>query len=287
MKTLALISIITLLGFTSFGQRNSYHDHKSTNQAPREYNSKNYKSEKSNHSKVAANSPKSSSYNKSQYNRNYNSTKSHPQTNYNSTRNSNSNAYSKNSYTKNYHSSPKYGVNNHRHHATYTKPVSYNYPTHHYHNRSYDYRKPVRHWDNHYYRPYRVPTYRHIVWTNDMYRNYRVWYPYNTWNISVGTSIYSISDWDAEYYVGRVARVYGKVYETYYDYNTNSYYLYFSAPYPYHKFSVVIPGDTRYLYRTDPLRYFDNEFVEVTGLITEFNGKAEIIVHNPGQIDRY
>lgn len=122
-----------------------------------------------------------------------------------------------------------------------------------------------------------------------MWGYYRTWYPHYTWNYPVGYRINTISSWDAQYCMGEVRKVYGKVYETYYSESTDSYYLYFGAPYPYHVFTVIIPGWEANKFNYSILDYFDQRYVNVTGLISEFeqDGKPEIVIKSPRQIRLY
>ena len=81
--------------------------------------------------------------------------------------------------------------------------------------------------------------------------------------------------------------VYGKVKEVYYSPEDRNYYLYFGAPCPYHDFSVVISRRDAKRISMFPEWYFQNNHICVTGLITWFDDRPEIIVKNPGQIHRY
>ena len=136
--------------------------------------------------------------------------------------------------------------------------------------------------------PYRPPVYIDIYWTSDMYREYRSWYPeYCCWDYPIGYRIETVSAYDAIYYVGDIARVFGKVHEVYYAYENDEYYLYFGAPYPYQDFSAIVPGWVAREFSRRPLRWFQNRHVAITGLVTVYEGKPEILVKRPSQIDRY
>jgi len=136
--------------------------------------------------------------------------------------------------------------------------------------------------------PYRPPVYIDIYWTSDMYREYRAWYPeYCCWDYPIGYRIETVSAYDAIYYVGDIARVFGKVHEVYYAYENDEYYLYFGAPYPYQDFSAIVPGWVAREFSRRPLRWFQNRHVAITGLVTVYEGKPEILVKRPSQIDRY
>jgi len=86
---------------------------------------------------------------------------------------------------------------------------------------------------------------------------------------------------------GEVVNVYGKVEEVFYTGRTDEYILYFGAYYPYHDFSVVIPGDLARIYSRWPELYFENQHMAITGLITIFDNKPEIVVKRRGQISLY
>jgi hypothetical protein len=153
----------------------------------------------------------------------------------------------------------------------------------------------VNHPKNHYHRAYRkhrpyirAPRRVHIVWTRDMYREYRVIYPYvKTWRIAVGTRINSVSAYDAYYHIGEVQRVYGKVREVFYSPDIDEYHLYMGGHYPYHDFTVIVPGHIARRISIRPARFFNREYIWVTGYITEFEGRPEMIVKRTYQIERY
>jgi hypothetical protein len=157
--------------------------------------------------------------------------------------------------------------------------------------------RPVRH---HYIRPprpreyraklypYRRPLDMHIVWTHDMRIEYIGIYPeVKRWNYAIGYSIPTISAYDALYYTGEVMNVYGKVYEVYYSARTDEYYMYFGAYYPYHDFTVVLPGWIARRYSSYPESYFERQDVMVTGLISTFDDKPELVVKRDNQIILY
>lgn len=136
--------------------------------------------------------------------------------------------------------------------------------------------------------PYRRPGLVNVYWTRNMYRNYAGFYPFHThWYMDIGSEIETISSYDADYYVGDVKRVYGKVEEVYYSPEDRNYYLFFGAPYPYHDFSVVISRRDAKRLSLFPEWYFNNQHICVTGLITWFEDKPEMIVKSPSQIHRY
>jgi hypothetical protein len=68
---------------------------------------------------------------------------------------------------------------------------------------------------------------------------------------------------------------------------SDEYYLYIGAWFPYHDLCIVVPGDIARRYSHRPAYYFNHTYVSVTGFITEFDGKPEILVKRTGQLDRY
>jgi len=136
--------------------------------------------------------------------------------------------------------------------------------------------------------PYRPPVHVEIFWTPRLMREYYIMYPsYRHWNMRIGMRIGTISTYDSFYHVGEVRRIYGKVEDSYYCPITKQYYLYFGADFPYHDFSVVIPRRIAKRFSRVPSLFFYNEHLCVTGLITKWEGKPEIIVRKTGQIEIY
>lgn len=135
---------------------------------------------------------------------------------------------------------------------------------------------------------YRVPKHINIVWSPRMYREYILIYPeFRYWYYPYGYKIRTISAYDAAYYIGDVANVYGKVYEAWYSWQTDEYYLYFGAPYPYYDFSVVVPGRKARQFNRNPEIFFEGRYIWVTGLISLHEGKPEMIVRKKHQIHLY
>ncbi|MBN2609979.1 MAG: hypothetical protein JXB00_00320 [Bacteroidales bacterium] len=151
------------------------------------------------------------------------------------------------------------------------------------------YNRPPR---DRYYRsrhyPYRSPVRFEIYWTPSMRIEYSRYYPMvNHWRYAEGYRIPTISAYDAIFYHGEVMNVYGKVYEVFYTGKTDEYILYFGAYYPYHDFSVVLPGWIARRLSRWPESYFERQHVLVTGLVTAFDDKPEIVIRNTGQIRTY
>jgi hypothetical protein len=179
--------------------------------------------------------------------------------------------YSAPKHTEKYHNMQYYGG----HYYHYAYPITK--VKFHYHHDTY-----LHHYNVLYY-----PSYTNIYWTRSMYRNYRTWYPEYHWNYNYGHSIQTISIFDAQYNMGEVAMVYGRVYATWYNKETDDYLLFFGGDYPYQQFTVVLPGYVARKFSWRPERYFLGEHVTTTGLITTFDGSPEIVVKNKRQIGIY
>ncbi len=136
--------------------------------------------------------------------------------------------------------------------------------------------------------PYRTPVHVNIVWTERMRNSYIKMYPSVIhWHYNIGYRIESISAYDALYYTGEIRNVYGKVYEAYYSGETDEFFLYFGAYYPYHDFTVVIPGRIARKFSRRPDLYFENQYVMVNGLITSYKDQPEMVIHRDFQIQLY
>ena len=138
------------------------------------------------------------------------------------------------------------------------------------------------------HQPYRVPEHNHVVWTHNMHREYRSWYPdFNYWYYPTGYRIVNVPFHNAYFHIGEVRNVYGRVSNVWYSWSTDEYYLYFGASYPYQNFTVIVEGrDARRLSR-HPEAYFGGRYIWVTGLISTFEGKPEIMVKRNSQIHLY
>ena len=164
------------------------------------------------------------------------------------------------------------------------------YSGHHYHN-AYPNRKVKFHYHHdtyvHNYRVLYYPIYTNIYWSINMYRDYHRWYPDYHWRYSYGYRIQTISAFDAKYNLGEVAMVYGRIYSTWHNVETDDYLLFIGEDYPYQQFTVVLPGNVARRFSWRPDRYFLGEHLTVTGLITTFDGSPEIIVKNKRQVGVY
>jgi hypothetical protein len=135
---------------------------------------------------------------------------------------------------------------------------------------------------------YREPVHVHVVWTRKMHHYYVDMYPHvRHWGYSYGYSIGSVSAYYADYYIGDVKTVYGRVKEVFYSRETDEFFLNIGDYYPYQDFTIVLPGYIAREYTRRPVSYFTNQYVDVTGLITEFDGKPEIVVKRRFQLDVY
>jgi hypothetical protein len=164
------------------------------------------------------------------------------------------------------------------------------YGGHHYHYAYPTSRVKIHYHHNTYVNRYRVlyyPSYGEIYWTRRMYRDYLRWYPGFHWSYSYGHRIQSLSIWDAKYNLGEVAMVYGRVYATWYNAETDDYLLFFGGDFPYQQFTAVVPGYIARKYSWRPQKFFLGEHVTITGLITSYDGSPEIVIKNRSQLSLY
>lgn len=172
----------------------------------------------------------------------------------------------------NKYSEKRYYGGNHYHHVYPKQHVKT-----HYHHNTY-----VHHYNVLYY-----PAYNEMYWTRNMYNDYRRWYPNYRWRYDYGYRIQSLSIFDTKYNLGEVAMVYGRVYATWHNQETDDYLLFFGGDYPAQQFTVVLPGHVARRFSWRPERYFLGEHMTATGLITTFDGIPEIIVKNKRQVGIY
>ena len=136
----------------------------------------------------------------------------------------------------------------------------------------------------HYYR--RAPQVRLIyksVWHSFYKHHLRV----NQYRNYVNRPLALVSGNTAKYYAGELASVFGRVYETYYDEVNQEFHLSFGAPYPRQDFTVIVTGrEALRMARTSPRYFIGHDFV-VSGLITLYDGKPEVIVRYRNQIIKY
>jgi len=139
-----------------------------------------------------------------------------------------------------------------------------------------------------YHYVYRRPVGIDIYWTPFMHRHFISIYPMVPyWYYQTGYRIEMISAYDALYYQGEVMTVYGRITEVYYSRATDEYFLYFGPYYPYHDFTVIMPGYLARRYSHHPESFFTDQYLAVTGLITSFNGEPEIVVKESFQMHLY
>ena len=95
-----------------------------------------------------------------------------------------------------------------------------------------------------------------------------------------------VSPEDASGYVGEVKTVCGVVVGTKYAIKSRGQptFLNLNRPYLHHIFTIVIWGSDRHKFEHPPEVYYKNKKVCVTGLITEYRGKPQIIIHAPDRI---
>ena len=135
---------------------------------------------------------------------------------------------------------------------------------------------------------YRVPNRINVYWTHDMYRHYRIMYPdFQHWYYPVGYRILTLPAYNAYMHFGKVRNVYGRVQEVWYSWSTDEYFLYFGGPYPYQDFTVVISGNHARRFSRHPEGFFQQRYIWVTGLVSSFEGKPEILVKRKFQIHLY
>lgn len=91
---------------------------------------------------------------------------------------------------------------------------------------------------------------------------------------------------EAQSYIGEVKTVCGVVAGTKYAIKSKGQptFLNLGQPYPHHVFTIVIWGSDRHKFKHRPEVYYKNKKVCVTGLITEYRGEPQIIIHAPDRI---
>ncbi len=86
-------------------------------------------------------------------------------------------------------------------------------------------------------------------------------------------------------YLGRELIVEGKVVDTHRDLKSNTVFLNFEKPYPNQCFTGVIFSSHLYKFVQNPEDYYLNKTVRIMGEIKEYQGKPEIILEDPSQIE--
>jgi hypothetical protein len=131
------------------------------------------------------------------------------------------------------------------------------------------------------------PSHREIIWTRKMHNYYIGIYPGYIWRYHVGYRIQTISAFDARLNIGEVSRVYGRVYGTWFNRETDDLLLFFGGEYPNQEFTMVVPGNIARRFSWRPERYFLGQHVMSTGLITNYDGSPEMIIMKKNQLDVY
>jgi hypothetical protein len=136
--------------------------------------------------------------------------------------------------------------------------------------------------------PFFMPHLAGLIWSLELRNEYFRMYPeFRIRDYNYGYRIPSISAYDANEYIGDIAIVYGDILATEYSPENDEYYLYIGQYFPNQDFSIVVPGNIAREYSVNPDLYFQNAHIAVSGLITSYNNKPEIIVKRASQLSRY
>jgi len=98
------------------------------------------------------------------------------------------------------------------------------------------------------------------------------------------TGLKMVGACNAGNYYGKEMIVEGKIVATYRS-KTNTVFLNFEKPYPNHCFTGVIFSSEQYKFVQNPENYYLNQTVRIKGQIKEYQGKPEIILKTPDQIE--
>ena len=90
---------------------------------------------------------------------------------------------------------------------------------------------------------------------------------------------------EAGKYFGRELIVEGKVADAYHDLKSNTVFLNFEKAYPNHCFTGVIFSSNLYKFVQKPEDYYLNKTVRIMGEVKEYQGRPEIILETPSQIE--
>ena len=147
------------------------------------------------------------------------------------------------------------------------------------------YHTPVKYKKTHHYR---APRRTNVIWNPQMYREYRYIYPeFSYWYYPSGYRIVTVPSWNAYFHVGEVRNVYGRIHEVWYHWPSDEYYLYFGGTYPYQDFTVILSGSHARRFHRNPEAFFSGRYIWVTGLVSTFEGKPEIMVKRKHQVHLY
>ena len=86
-------------------------------------------------------------------------------------------------------------------------------------------------------------------------------------------------------YLGRDLIVEGKVVDTYHDLKSNTVFLNFEKVYPNQCFTGVIFSSDLYKFAQNPEDYYLNKVVRIMGEVKEYQGRPQIILETPSQIE--
>ena len=86
-------------------------------------------------------------------------------------------------------------------------------------------------------------------------------------------------------YLGRELIIEGKVADTYHDLKSNTVFLNFEKPYPNQCFTGAIFSSNLYKFVQNPEDYYLNKTVRIMGEVKEYQGRPEIILKTPNQIE--
>jgi micrococcal nuclease len=98
------------------------------------------------------------------------------------------------------------------------------------------------------------------------------------------TGLEVITVCDAKNYYGKEMIAEGKIVATYRS-KTNTVFLNFEKPYPNQCFSAIIFSSDQYKFVQNPEDFYLNKTVRIRGQVKEYQGKPEIILENPAQIE--
>jgi len=90
---------------------------------------------------------------------------------------------------------------------------------------------------------------------------------------------------EAGKYLGRELIVEGKVADAYHDSKSNTVFFNFEKAYPNQCFTAVIFSSDLYKFVQNPEDYYLNKTVRITGEVKEYQGRPEIILETPSQIE--
>jgi len=94
-----------------------------------------------------------------------------------------------------------------------------------------------------------------------------------------------VSACEAGQYLGRELIIEGKVVDAYHDSKNNTVFLNFDKAYPNQCFTGVIFSLDLYKFVKNPEDYYSNKTVRIMGEVKEYQGKPEIILETPNQIE--